>query len=93
MPLVWDALAQARLKARGHPEQEGGSRKGIFALPTQTEKFLGRLFSKRRAGSLRTVNGLYNTKIKNHEKNCLDYSLYVVGVSRVGAGDDRFAAT
>ncbi|MDR0953919.1 MAG: hypothetical protein LBM20_00865 [Rikenellaceae bacterium] len=41
-----DAPAQARLKAEGHPEQEGYSRKGIFDLPTQAQKFLMQLFTK-----------------------------------------------
>jgi hypothetical protein len=55
MPLVWDAPAQARLGARGHPEQEDSSRKGIFVLPAQAQKFLVSLFSKSDDGSLRTV--------------------------------------
>jgi hypothetical protein len=46
MPLVLDAPAQARLEARGHPEQEDYSRKGIFVLPTQAQKFLMQLFTK-----------------------------------------------
>jgi hypothetical protein len=46
MPLVRDAPAQARLEAEGHPEQEGCSRKGIFALQAQAQKFSVSPFTK-----------------------------------------------
>jgi hypothetical protein len=46
MPLVRDTPAQARLKAKGCLGQVGYSRKGIFALQAQAEKFLMQLFSK-----------------------------------------------
>jgi hypothetical protein len=46
--------AQARLKAKGEYSIKRSSG-GMISLPTQAEKFLGRLFAKSRDGSLRTV--------------------------------------
>jgi hypothetical protein len=43
------------LGSKGASGTRGLSPQGIFALQRQAQKFLGRLFSKRRDGSLRTV--------------------------------------
>jgi hypothetical protein len=54
MRFVLYSPAQARLKAKGEYSIKR-SPEGMIALQAKAEKFLGRLFSKRRAGSLRTV--------------------------------------
>jgi hypothetical protein len=45
------------LGGKGASGTRGLFPQGIFALPAQAQKFLGRLFAKRRDGSLRTVKG------------------------------------
>jgi hypothetical protein len=46
MPLVLDIPAQARLKAKEYPEQEGLFPQGIFALQREAQKFSVSPFSK-----------------------------------------------
>jgi hypothetical protein len=57
MRFVLSFPAQARLKAKGEYSIKR-SLGEMIALQAEAQKFLGRLFSKRRDGSLRTVRGV-----------------------------------